>query len=81
MTVEQFVAILGAITALIVAVGAVFAQVRQTHQLVNSRMTELLAVAKQASHAEGVLDERQTQLTSTGLPGPVQPNGSPVAPE
>jgi hypothetical protein len=31
---------------------------QQTHKLVNSRMTEMLALTRKASHAEGVQDEK-----------------------
>jgi hypothetical protein len=55
MTVEQFVSIMTALTALIAAVGAVFIQVRATHVAVNSRMTELLDLTRSAGHAEGAL--------------------------
>jgi len=56
MSVEQFVTIIGALTALIVAVTAALVQLRQTHELVNSRMTELLEVTRGAARAEGKLD-------------------------
>lgn len=55
MTPEQLVAVLGAITALIVAVGAVYVQVLRTHQLVNGRMNELLEATRSSAHAEGVI--------------------------
>lgn len=32
-----------------------------THDLVNSRMTELLEMAKKTSHAKGVLQEKQDE--------------------
>ena len=64
MTVEQFIAILAALTALSTAVGVAIAQLRQTHNLVNSRMSELLAITRAAAHAQGVLDERDA-----GTPG------------
>ena len=59
MTVDQFVTVVGALTALVAAVGAVFVQVRQTHELVNHRMTELLDVTKQSALAQGALAERR----------------------
>jgi len=58
MSVEQFVAILGGIASVLLALAAVFAQVRQTHQLVNSRLTDLLEVTAQAATARGVLEGR-----------------------
>jgi len=59
MSPEQLVAVLTAITALIAAVGAVYVQVRQTHKLINSRMTELLELTKSSAHAEGVIEGQQ----------------------
>jgi hypothetical protein len=65
--VEQFVAIMGSITALIGAVTVAIVQLRQTHSLVNSRMSELLDVTKRASLAEGRLE------------GPGPPGGSEIS--
>ena len=56
MSVEQFVSIMTALTALIGAVGVVIIQTRATHVAVNSRMTELLDLTRSSSHAEGVSD-------------------------
>lgn len=39
-----------------VAMASLVHEMHQVHQLVNSRMDELLAVTKRAAHAEGVLD-------------------------
>jgi len=58
VSVEQFIAILGALAVLIGAVAGAIAQLRQTHALVNSRMTELLALTRSGAHAEGVLEEK-----------------------
>lgn len=55
LTPEQFVTVLGAITALIVALTALFVQLRKTHELVNGRMTELLKITKEAGVAQGKL--------------------------
>jgi hypothetical protein len=56
MSPEQFVAVLGAVTALVIAVSGVFIQVRQTHQLVNSRMTQLVNLTRDSSLAQGKLE-------------------------
>jgi hypothetical protein len=75
MSVEQFIAILAALTSLTAAVGVAIAQLRQTHALVNSRMSELLAVTKSAAHAQGVLDEKG-MIPPTG-PSTMRPCGEP----
>ncbi len=58
MTPEQFVAVLGAVTALVVALGAIFVQLRQTHTIINSRMTELIETTRQAAQSKGELAGR-----------------------
>jgi hypothetical protein len=58
VSVEQFIAILTALTALLVAVGGVFAQVRQTHELVNGKMSELVQLTGIAAKKEGELEGR-----------------------
>lgn len=55
MTVEQFVAVLGALATLIAAMTALLVQARATHALVNSRMTELLELTQKSARAEGAL--------------------------
>ena len=75
MSVEQFIAIMGAVTALVGVLGGILVQLRQTHTLINSRMTQLLDVSKTASHAEGVLDERQAQKTVLLVPVGDAPTG------
>lgn len=66
MTPEQGVALLGALTALVAALGAILVQLRQTHQLVNSRLTQLLELTERSSSAEGVLQGQQTQADAKG---------------
>jgi IS30 family transposase len=66
---EQMIAVLGALTALVVAVGSLYRQVRQTHDLVNSRMTELLDATKAASHAEGKLAVLEPPTSDPTRPG------------
>lgn len=58
MTIEQFVAIMGAATTLIGVLGAIFVQLRATHQAVNGRMEELIRVTRQAATKEGELAGR-----------------------
>ncbi len=65
MTPEQLVAVIGAITALVAALGAVFVQLRQTHALINSRMTELLETTKMAAQAKGELAGREFHKTES----------------
>jgi hypothetical protein len=48
--------------ALITVIGAVIvAMIERVHRLVNSRMTEMLEIAKQSSHAEGMKDEQTNE--------------------
>jgi hypothetical protein len=58
MTPEQATALIVAITGLVAALGAIFAQQRQTHQLINSRMTQLLQATKLAAQSSGELRGR-----------------------
>ena len=59
MTSGDWVAIIGAVGAaaavIIAALGAVYLQARQTHQLVNSRMTQLLELTQRSAMAQGEL--------------------------
>jgi len=73
MSPEQFVAILGALTALIAAVAAALVQVRATHALVNSRMTQLLALTQQASLAQGKLEGPTASAMGPHEPAPPSP--------
>ena len=52
-TIDQLTALVVAVTALIAAVGVTYAQVRQTHKLVNSRMDELMTTTRALAHAQG----------------------------
>jgi hypothetical protein len=56
VTPAEFSIILGAITALVVAVAGLIFQVRQTHALVNSRMTELVELTRKSAFARGKLE-------------------------
>lgn len=87
MTPEQFTALIVALTGLIAAVGAVFAQLRSTHKLMNGRMTELLDATKLASQKTGELRGRDFQPATvlvapsvaeqTGPPTGTRPPNSP----
>ena len=84
MTPEQLTALIIAITGLIGAFGVVIAQLRATHQLINSRMTELVESTKLASKREGELVGRDFESTRSaaaqaaeGRTGP--PSGTPPA--
>jgi len=71
VTVEQFVAILAAITALIGVLGGIWVQLRQTHKLVNSRLSALLELTATSSRAEGVLEGQHAAETQKGPVPPV----------
>lgn len=58
MTPEQLVAVLGAITALAVAIGAVIVQLVQLRKQVNGRLSELLERTAAASQSQGELAGR-----------------------
>lgn len=58
MTVEQFVAILGATTALVVAVTALLLQMRTLTHHVNGRLDELLSLREESARREGELKGR-----------------------
>ena len=68
----DWVAIIGAVGAaaavIVAAIGAVYLQARQTHQLVNSRMTQLLELTQRSALAQGELAARikpSQDVTST----------------
>jgi hypothetical protein len=70
MDVPQFTALLAAIAGVLVAITGLIVQVTRTHQLVNSRMTELLALTRSSGHAEGVADAtRSTSPAEVVRPG------------
>lgn len=66
MTPEQFVAVAGALAALLASVGVLIGQVRATHKLVNSRLDELIALTRKAALAEGRLSERENPGQNPG---------------
>ena len=55
------VALVAACAPTIAAIAAVI-QAMKTHKAVNSRMDELLSLAKTSSKAEGVLEEKERSL-------------------
>jgi len=58
---EQFTALIVAITGLVTALGAIFVQLRQTHKLINSRMTQLVETTKLAAMKGGELAGRDQE--------------------
>jgi hypothetical protein len=59
MTVEQLVAVLGAVTLLLGAITALFVQIRRLEFRVDGRLTQLLELTKVAAIAEGKLAEKE----------------------
>lgn len=82
MTVEQFLSIIGALTALLVAVAAALVQIRQTHTMIDGRMSQLLALTQRASLAEGKLEGPAASAMGPHEPAPPSPTvgGGPKAP-
>lgn len=64
--VSIIVAISGIVTASISAYALI--QSKATHELINSRMTELLRVAAEAAHAAGVAQGEQSQRDRQAAP-------------
>ena len=52
----ELTALIGGLTALVIAVGALLVQIGRLHTLVNSRMTELLDLTRQAAFSAGQAD-------------------------
>jgi hypothetical protein len=65
---EQFTAILGGITALLGAIGALVITISRYHQAVNHKMDALLELTASSSHAEGVKAERERRSPEPGHP-------------
>ena len=59
MSPEQLVAVVGALATIAIALVRLYGEIRSVHHLVNSRMTELLDLTRQAARAQGVLDAGQ----------------------
>jgi hypothetical protein len=77
MSAAELTAVLGALTALVVAVGALLVQVRQLHGLVNSRMGELLALTRRAALAEGKITTAPREELPTEIGGELPTDGDP----
>jgi hypothetical protein len=81
MTPEQITALVGSITGLVVALGAILVQLRQTHKLVNGRMSELLDATKLANQKIGELQGRdylanQVRVAQAAARQSVPPTGT-----
>ena len=63
MSLQEVTALVVAITGLVGALGAIYIQLRQTHSLVNSRMTDLLDTTKLLSQKTGELDGRDQEFS------------------
>lgn len=78
MTPEQATGLIIAVTGLVGAITAVFVQLRQTHQLINSRMTELVETTKLAAQKSGELAGRDWRAGAMGTAGsPPEPSAAP----
>lgn len=79
MTPEQATALIVAISGLIGALGVVFAQLRQTHALINSRMTELIDTTKLAAQLGGQKEGVESERARLGaIPSVEGQTGSPT---
>lgn len=65
MTTEQLVTILGAVAAVLAAVGKILYELRQYQHAVNSRLDQLLDVTRTSARAEGVLSAGQPDVGSS----------------
>lgn len=70
MSANDWIAIIGAVASGVVliigALGVLFMQMRQTHNLVNHRMDELLALTQTSARAAGVLQESERRKLDRG---------------
>lgn len=55
MTSDQFVAVLGGVTALVIALGTIIVQVYALHKAVNGRLSQLVDVTQKAAQKQGEL--------------------------
>lgn len=62
MSPNEWIGVITAIAVLCGAFGKLYRDIRGVHELVNSRMTELLELTRNASEAVGSLKEREMQL-------------------
>ncbi len=75
MTAEQATALIVAVTGLVAALGVIIAQLRQTHGLVNSRMSQLLETTQLANQKIGELrgrDFAKSIATEVALAVPIR---------
>jgi len=72
LSVEGLTALIIAVTGLVGALGAVFVQLRQTHSLINSRMTELIETTKLASGKAGELAGRDQERARQAIQIPAE---------
>lgn len=86
MTTEQLVAVLGAVTALVLAFAAVLRQVGELRREVDGRLTQLLELTRVSATAKGDLQGRAGAAADTaaassppGATGP-DPAGVPSTP-
>lgn len=77
VSIEAITALVVALTGLLGAVLAVYVQLRQTHNLLNGRMSELIDTTKLAAHLsgqqQGVEDERARLGLAPGAEGQTAP--------
>lgn len=83
MSPEQFVSVLGAIVAAIVAIGGVYVRILQVQQRIDGRMDELLRLAQRSAHAEGMLEAIPLvpQTLPPFQPEPLSSTGGKNAPD
>lgn len=67
MTTEQFVAILGGLTALVIAIAQVIRELRTNREMLNGRLSEMLTEARTAALKEGELRGRDHKSQETDL--------------
>ena len=80
MTVDQFIAVMGAFTLLIGAVAGLAQAIHNYHQAVNGRMDLLLALTEKSAHAEGVLSQRLADVGPDPTPAGASPPTTPAPP-
>ena len=66
MSVEELTALIVAVTGLVGALLAVLGQLRATHKLINSRMSELVEATRAGAHAQGMLDQQDITAAPAG---------------
>lgn len=80
MSPEQATALIVALTGLVAAMGVILVQLRQTHQLINSRMTELVETTKLAAQKSGELAGRDfADRAKAAVPSAEERSETPTA--